>query len=330
MRKKQLIGEKPAYYRGQLLLEDDFIAEQRYHAQARYRHTRNLHGWGIARGLDVTAAGDSAVSVSPGFAIDAKGHEIELSEAETLDLSSLPAGALVSISLAYATEDPAKARDKEKEPRIECYGVLSASTGIAEGAVLLATVQLDENGKLTSEALSKTNTRYLHTLLTPGSVTASALDERLRRGWLRLPFRPSPIPPGRGDPHPPPPFRIGPTEARAYRYYPTEKTENTRGCGGTMAIPLPPGVIKAHRLRIAGITNEKTMMVSLWLGGWDVDKKEHVARALVDDKEIRGSPYDETYDLGDIDISLECSTMSVEVRSEGYVAVSLVAVEISY
>jgi len=78
MQKRQLINKKPAYYRGQLLLEDDFIAEQRYHANARYRHSLNLHGWGIVRGLEVRHAGANEVVVSPGFAIDGRGHEIDL------------------------------------------------------------------------------------------------------------------------------------------------------------------------------------------------------------------------------------------------------------
>src|ERR1700694_3858176 len=101
MQKKQLLHEKPRYFRGQLLLEDDFIAEQRYHSDARYRHTLNLHGWGVVRGLEVTRVDQATIVVSPGFAIDGRGHEIELHQEERLNLSSVPAESLVAVSLVY-------------------------------------------------------------------------------------------------------------------------------------------------------------------------------------------------------------------------------------
>ena len=106
MEKKHLIGTRPHYFRGQLLLEDDFAAEQNYHVDARRRHVLALHGWGIVRGLEVRAAGDTAVSVAPGLAIDGYGNEIELRDATVLDLSAQQAGAELSVSLG-CEDDPA-------------------------------------------------------------------------------------------------------------------------------------------------------------------------------------------------------------------------------
>ena len=76
MRKKQLISKKPAYFHGQLLDKDDFIDEQKYHINERANHSVNLHGWGVVRGLDVTAAGDSSITISAGYAVDGKGRVV--------------------------------------------------------------------------------------------------------------------------------------------------------------------------------------------------------------------------------------------------------------
>jgi len=303
MHKKQLIRTKPAYFRGQLLLEDDFIAEQRYHAQARYRHNLNVHGWGIGRGLRVAAAGDSAVVVSPGFAIDAKGHEIELHEAAQLDLSSLPAATSVHITLGY-DEDAPQEGEREK-PRVRCYAVLGASTGTPENAVLLAVVHLDAQGRLK-----------------PESISVGAVRRMDSRRWLTMPFRPIEMPPDEEKSKPP--FRVGPTQAVAHKFYPDEKTANTRGAAGSMAFPLSSDVTQIHRFRIAGEVNEKQIDVTLWLGGWDGNK--HFTQKLLK-RTISVQPYYETIDV-EIPISdAENRSLSVEVRSEGYAKVSLVGIE---
>jgi hypothetical protein len=132
---------------------------------------------------------------------------------------------------------------------------------------------------------------------------------------------------------PPPPFRIGATEAVADKRINGE--ENKKGAGGTMAIPLPPGVVHVHRLRIAGQENEKKLTVILVRGGWDAVNKKHIgsradkANRLIE-KEIGSGAYDETYEIDGGELDPDSSTLSVDIRSAGYVRVSLVAVEISY
>jgi len=199
----------------------------------------------------------------------------------------------------------------------------------------LATVQLDNRGKLTPESISTATRRVVLTMISPGSVNAVALDPALRTGWLRLPFRPTAIPQDteRKVEAPPPPFRVGATEARAHREL--DGQPNTKGAGGTMAILLPPGVTQIHQLRVAGQENEKKIKIQLFRGGWDAANKKHVggrddpANKLLE-KEISGGPYDETYAIKGGELDPLTSTLSIDIRSTGYVRVSLVAVEISY
>lgn len=325
MQKKQLLHKKPGYFRGQLLLEDDFIAEQRYHATARYRHTLNLHGWGAVRGLEVTRVDEMTLVVSSGFAIDGRGHEIELLQEEKLSLSSAPPESQIAVSLVYEEEGSANLGGDGQQHALHCYAVLSAAVGVAEGAVVLATVQLDEKGHIGHHAISAANRRQLKTLLLPGSVNAAALDANLRTGWLRSPFRPMPLP---GDKEPaPPPFRVGPTEAHSHRDY--EGKPNTRGAAGSMAITLPPGVTRVLRLRLAGEENDARMEVELMIGGWDAGKRKHVARSLLK-ADLQGGAFDNSWDIEKGDVHLETSTLALEIRALGYTRVSLVAVQVTY
>ena len=49
-----IMYERPHYYRGQLLDENDFNEEQNYHTDRRKHHNKELHGWGVVSGLEVT------------------------------------------------------------------------------------------------------------------------------------------------------------------------------------------------------------------------------------------------------------------------------------
>lgn len=324
MQKRQLLHKKPGYFHGQLLLEDDFIAEQRYHSNARDRHTLNLHSWGVVRGLEVIRLDDTTIAISPGFAVDGRGNEIELRREEKLSLAPAAAETLLAISLAYEEEGGAEAGDEAGQRVRHCYGVLVASAGVAEAAVVLASVQLNEKGQLGRDAISFANRRLLKTPIMPGSVTAAALDAHLRIGWLRMPFRPVPIPPDKDEP--PPPFRVGPTEARAHREL--DGQPNLRGAAGSMAIALPPGVTRVLRLRVAGEENHKRLHVELLIGGWDPAQRKHIAREVLK-AEVKQGAFDETWSVDQGDVHPETSTLSLEIRCEGYARVSLVAVEVT-
>jgi hypothetical protein len=310
MQKKQLIYRKPSYADGQLLMADDFIREQKYHAQARERHSLHLHGWGVVRGLEVTRAGDHEVGVSAGLAIDGRGREILLERAEVLDVQGAPVSSQLSVTIGHRAEWPDKGGERDRS--IDCYAALRVSGGIEEHDVQLATVRIDDRGRIAVDGIDTAGRR---------------LQRTPRVGWLRMPFRPIMIPPDQKDAQPP--FRVGPTEAAAHKEY--DGKPNARGAAGTMAILLPPQAIRIHRLRVAGAATEQKIQIELFKGGWDASHKKHEALKLIE-REIGGAPYDETFVVPQEHsrVDGETSTLSLELRSTGYARVSLIAVELSY
>ncbi|TFH39904.1 MAG: hypothetical protein E4G94_10420 [ANME-2 cluster archaeon] len=91
------------YYTGQLLNADDFKDEQLYHVDTIRSHNRNLHTWGIARGLNVEKIGTKNVTISRGMAIDGLGRQIVLDELREIDLSLSTASSLYLI-ISYQEE----------------------------------------------------------------------------------------------------------------------------------------------------------------------------------------------------------------------------------
>jgi hypothetical protein len=308
MQAKQLMHRRPSYEDGQLLLADDFIHQRQYHDHALRRHNLNLHGTGVVRGLEVRRASELSLSVSPGAAVDGRGRLILLERAEVLDLGGAPPSSQLSVTIGHRSERQRKDDDHE----IDCFAVLRVSGGLEEHDVLLATVRLDEHGRIEPEGVDGTVRRLLRAP---------------RMGWLRMPFRPIMVPQDQKDAQPP--FRVGPTEAAAHKDY--DGKPNTRGAAGTMAILLPPQAVRIHRLRVAGAANEQNVQIELFKGGWDAKNKKHDAVRLIE-REISGAPYDETFVIPPefSRVDGETSTLSLELRSTGYSRVSLIAVELSY
>jgi len=91
------------YYTGQLLNADDFKDEQLYHVDTIRSHNRNLHTWGIARGLNVEKIGTKNVTISRGMAIDGLGRQMVLDELREIDLSQSTASSLYLI-ISYQEE----------------------------------------------------------------------------------------------------------------------------------------------------------------------------------------------------------------------------------
>lgn len=327
MQKTRLtIDRRAHYYHGQLLLEEDFLAEQNYHVDARRRHHVNLHGWGVVRGLEVVRKSDSAVTVRPGFAIDAAGNDMPVDRAEDLELAEFGPDDLVEIGLAYEEEAAEDGADKNRR---DCYAVLTASRAREESpALVLATVRLDEQGKVRDNAIDYSKTRYAGAVLAPGSVTVPALSAELRTGWLRGPFRPIALTnPPAGETEIPPAFRVGATEALSPD--PREAGEKDKGAAGTMAIPIPPSVKKVIRFRVAGSLNDGQIMLTLVLGGWDPVKGDHLRRILVKDT-IPSGAFLKTYEIADTAIDAEYQTLALWLRGTRRTSVSLVAVEFAY
>lgn len=321
----QLMMRKPAYRHGQLLLEDDFIDEQNFHAHNLYRHSRVMHGFGVVQGLVVTREGDMSVTVSPGYAVDRRGHEIELREPETLELRGLPPGSLAWITLGYRTEHADQGGGPDR--RIDCYAMLRAATGVETHDIRLAAVQLDERGIIKADAIHHHERDVMRTMLAPGSVTPETLADTLRKDWICTPFHPTKLPEDEDNWQPP--FRVGATQAVSHETY-REKTNNS-GAAGTMPLVLPPGIRHILRFRMAGPENEKTIKVSLFKGGYDAKTNKH-ARDEVLVHTIGPGPYCVTLDIPEAHRAYvdRLRTLAVEVRADGKVRVSLIGIEVSY
>ena len=81
--------ERPRYFPGQLLTEDDLQAEQDYFRGKSRLHNRLMHGWGVISGLGVTVDQGTTLVVAPGLALDCAGNELVLTNLERLSLSGL-------------------------------------------------------------------------------------------------------------------------------------------------------------------------------------------------------------------------------------------------
>ena len=254
---KRVNRRRPSYFRGQLLDETDFRAEQDYHRDAWRRHHATFHSWGVIDGLTVTVDNGRAV-VSPGVAIDSLGHEVRVDEPAVVDLAGFSQGETIHIVLAYEEEAGDTRPSDHGEggtARVIEYSVLSASTTSgAGGAVTLARVTLNPKGAEVSYA----NTPYASSHVGSGRVGYRELQAGLRRGWVRLPFKPFPMEDAK-------PFRIGPTEARS--------TDD--GASGSMAIPVPAGATRVLRFRLAGEKNDGAIKIEFYRCGWDAVENDH-------------------------------------------------------
>lgn len=81
--------ERNRYFYGKLLSVEDFESEQKYMNDKRRLINRFMHGCGVVCGLNVVAAGDDAVSVEAGMALDFAGREIIVDEPVTNKLSEI-------------------------------------------------------------------------------------------------------------------------------------------------------------------------------------------------------------------------------------------------
>jgi hypothetical protein len=324
---RQPMGERPTYFRGQLLLEEDFSAEQSYHRHARWKHNLHLHGWGVVTGLEVEAEpGRHRVSVRPGVAIDSEGREIELHETVTIDLTAhhhQHHHQRLIICLHYE-EEPAV----DEQRRRRTFAVVTAvSEGESVGRVALALVETDPEHHGHVRQVSHSVRRYAGRIH-DHSITAAMLEPTLTRGWLRFPFRPMAI--QHDDGKPIPEFKLGVTRAESPEFDANNTTErNTHGAGGAIAISVPPGMQRVLQVRLAGEHNHKGIDVELFRTGWNPVEKSHLHVSILK-FEIKGEPYDVVHSVpvGLQEIG-DSSTLAMRLHGHGKTFVSLVAVEYS-
>ena len=262
---KRLTRSRPSYFRGQLLDETDFRAEQDYYRNAFLLHNTKFHSWGVVSGLTVGLHENRKVSVAPGMAVDGLGREIVLEETAVLDVSAFGTDQPFYVTLSYeeALGEQRQSEFGEGPARVMEYSVLSAATSEGSGgAVTLARVQLESGGS--GGTVSYAHTPYASSVIGPGQIGVRELAAGLRTGWVRMPFKPIPL-------EDRPPFRIGPTEARS----------TDEGAAGSMAIPVPPGVTHVQRFRIAGEKNDGTIKVEFFRCGWDPVEDDHEKSSML-------------------------------------------------
>jgi hypothetical protein len=141
---KRATWRRPRYFRGQLLDEADFQAEQDYHRAARLLHNLRFHLWGVVYGLTVSRHSDTEVLVAPGLAVDSLGREAMLDDSAILDIAEFGPNQTVFLTLAFEEkpEEQRKSELAEGPARLAEYSVLSASTTAGAGAsVTLASVR---------------------------------------------------------------------------------------------------------------------------------------------------------------------------------------------
>jgi hypothetical protein len=100
------------YFAGQLLDVEDFTAEQDYFREKLRRRNRRLHGAGVVSGLGVSIdrrKGAARVVVSPGFALDPLGEEIEVPRRISLPLSAKVKARWVQVRYAERLRRPSPA-----------------------------------------------------------------------------------------------------------------------------------------------------------------------------------------------------------------------------
>jgi hypothetical protein len=324
------IEQRPNYYRGQLLLEDDFKAEQNYHVDARLHHNLYLHDWGVVRGLTVLRDGHTSLIINPGVAIDAAGHEIMLERAQQVSVAGFGSKELVHIGLRYEEAVGAERSASALQQRLQFHVVITIAKPSEDGTGLtLARVQLDDQGRVDEQTIDYSHTKYAR-LVAPGSITATELHASLKTGWLRVPFRPTPMVEGpeEGTEEGLPAFLVGVTEARSPN--PRGQGERDNGAAGTMAIPIPPNVKSVTRLRIAGLENQGEIYLRLFVGGWNRARGEHIRKIILDETIPSARPFFQEYTITDTGLDPEYNTLALWLKGTRKTAVSLIAVEFVY
>jgi hypothetical protein len=143
--------ERPRYFSGQLLGVEDFRLEQDYVRARLRRLNRELVGYGVVRGLDVSVGpGNSGVGeqvvVTPGFAVDPFGEEIEVCDAEAVGLP--PDGSRLYVVLLHAERPshPQPTANGQEFMRTEERFAIRLDPAAADDAITLARLLREDGG----------------------------------------------------------------------------------------------------------------------------------------------------------------------------------------
>ncbi len=321
---KQQSLQRPNYFSGQLLDEEDFRAEQQYHLDIARRHLAVHHTFG-ADGLDVVKDGDRAVVVKPGTAVDSAGREIVLHDAQRLLVSDVQPGEAVYVTIAYYEDFNAadRASDGQNYTRRTEFALLRTDTSVPppDGSVLvLARIDIDSAGRIGNIDTSvrtplgaRLAARSVSDReLADNAITRPKLHPSVRSGWVRLPFKPSSF------------IEAEPT-ARNFVIGVTRTYCDARGATGTMSIPVPPGATRLKTFVMAGAINTKGITIELYLCGWNVDRPEEGTKLP---KEIPGgrSFFRPVFTLN-WELNEDSHAIAIFVHAKGDAEISLIAAE---
>jgi hypothetical protein len=116
--------ERPNYFCGQLLNDDDLTAEQVYFREKQRLYHRTLHGHGVVCGLRLTCDTDCSgrIRVGDGYAIDNCGNDLVVCQPTPFDVI-----AALKVKNYLITESPSDPCEDEEPPRCkikQCFYVV--------------------------------------------------------------------------------------------------------------------------------------------------------------------------------------------------------------
>src|SRR6267142_1985567 len=105
------------YFHGMLLDDNDFRAEQQYHAGKRRFLNRMLHGSGVVCGLELNGEKDTRwITITSGLALDCSGDEIWVEGEQKIDLATL-------LPPTKKSNEGACTETVEDKPKPLCIGI---------------------------------------------------------------------------------------------------------------------------------------------------------------------------------------------------------------
>ena len=144
------VEKRIRYFNGQLLTDQDFIDEQRYHID-RQRRVNRFFSPGIVEGLAVHSETESVV-VEPGTALDGKGRLIVLGQPQEIVLDDFD-GQAAYLVVSYQEESSDRAADEPKDdtrfhekPRFDMVG---SENDVPGNAIVLARYTVQPSGGVT-------------------------------------------------------------------------------------------------------------------------------------------------------------------------------------
>lgn len=115
--------ERPNYYHGKLLTEEDFVKEQQYLNDKRRLHNRFFHGTGVVAGLRVLMVNEHSFSLEDGLCIDFSGREVMVPSPEVYKLSAIDG--FMKMEEDYQADEVYLCIEYDERGKNQSYGAVS-------------------------------------------------------------------------------------------------------------------------------------------------------------------------------------------------------------